>query len=864
MDSRGRDDTVSFGAWVRKRRRALDLTQAQLGDLSACTESAVRKIESDERRPSRRIAEKLADALRIPATERERFIETARGLSRVDRLEDVPEEGDDPAPGPRGNLPPQATALIGREADIERVARLLEDPARRLVTITGPGGIGKSRLALAAAAAARSRFPDGAWLALLVAAQTEDMFVSSLGQALGVTFSIELDAITQLENYLRTRSILVVLDNFEQLLAATPLVARLLAAAPQLRFLVTSRERLNLAEEWLVALEGLQLEGGGDGIAPAVRLFCERAQRVRADFPADAAEMAEAADICRAVDGLPLAIELAAAWVRMLPCAEIRDEIRRNVDFLATTARDAPARHASLRAAFDYSLRLLSEDECRAFVRLSVFRSPFDREAARVVAGASLPMLAALADKSLVKPLGSGRFTLHELLRQFAAEVLARDPTARDAVEEDYGRHFVTSLAAEEATLAGARAVEAAARLLPMLPDYRAATLWIPRHRSFRVGLRFGQCLMWLYETAGLYREAIEHFGIVLELTRALEPGDDEADHLNIVAHSEVALGFYLVRWGRLEEGYRHYVAGEACARRLSDQAPLAMILGGRGLVAALLGHTQEGADCLAEVATLKSMVGWPGWAGLRDTSVGYGLVVLGRVDEAERWLLRAIADLTPDGHPGILGLTHYYLGKLYASSNRREEARAELTAARDIWVRLFPRHPNLSVVDTVMGRLAVEEGRYDNARAMLERALDHAQNSGFVPYVALALVGLGELAGALGEHDEAVRHFQRAVEINREMHHRRGTLRSMQGLAISLLNAGRLAESYGVARELAQLALEAGMLRDARRVLKTMASRLGVEVAPAEPDAETERAALQALLDRMPVSVAASAESRD
>ena len=297
MDQRRGAETVSFGAWVRKRRRALDLTQAKLGALAACTESAIRKIEADERRPSRRIAERLADALKVPPAERAKFVETARGEGRVERLEALEEMREDERPAPlAGNLPQATPQLIGRERELELIGQRLQDPACRLLTVLGPGGIGKTQLALAAAARAAPAFADGAWVVLLAAAETSEALLSSLARAFGVVFAGDADMQTQLHGFLRRRQALVVLDNFEQLLGATQSVAALLAAAPQVKIIVTTRERLNLGEEWLLPLDGLALaQDGALRASPAVQLFCERAARVRPGFPANEEELGDAA-----------------------------------------------------------------------------------------------------------------------------------------------------------------------------------------------------------------------------------------------------------------------------------------------------------------------------------------------------------------------------------------------------------------------------------------------------------------------------------------------------------------------------------------------------------------------------------------
>src|SRR5207244_11745893 len=220
----------------------------------------------------------------------------------------------------------------------------------------------------------------------------------------------------QLLDYLSERSTMLVLDNFEHLVDGAGFLSQIIERAPQVVLLTASPGRLNVQSEWVFDVEGLGLAENGNGSAPAMRLFVERARQVVPGFALD--DASEVLRICRLVDGMPLGIELAASWVSVLSCAEIADEIEANIDFLATSMRDVPERHRSLRAAIDQSWRLLTEEQRGAFSRLSVFRGGFDRSAAVAVTRADLRLLSELVAKSLLRRPDFGRFELHELLRQ--------------------------------------------------------------------------------------------------------------------------------------------------------------------------------------------------------------------------------------------------------------------------------------------------------------------------------------------------------------------------------------------------------------------------------------------------------------
>lgn len=330
---------------------------------------------------------------------------------------------------PDHNLPKPLTLFVGRLKELEDLTRLLIDPHTRLVTILAPGGMGKTRLALATAQSVLGQFANGIHFVPFAALTSPEHLVPTIASAIGFQFSPDRRMPKQqLIDYLRTKQILLVLDNFEHLTEGAALVAELLSAAPELKVLVTSRERLKLEWETVYPLGGLpypEQDGKTDVLAyDAVQLFMERAQRANSRFTTrDAADIVR---ICQLVQGMLLAIELAGAWCAMLSPAEIVAEITRSADFLRTTSRNVPERLQSVRTMFEATWRRLSDDERQVFRRLSVFRGGFTRESAQVVVGADLRTLAGLVDKALLwyQP-ESGRYSIHELLRQYAAEQLA-------------------------------------------------------------------------------------------------------------------------------------------------------------------------------------------------------------------------------------------------------------------------------------------------------------------------------------------------------------------------------------------------------------------------------------------------------
>jgi len=486
------DSELSFGAWVTRQRKALALTREQLARCAGCSVPGLRKIESDERRPSRQLAKLLADCLQVPPDQHQTFVQVARGVGCVERLGTPRSVSAAVRPGPTrphssSNLPTPPTPLIGREPELAALARLLRDPRCQLLSLVGPGGIGKTRLAIQVASTHRELFSDGVCFAPLVSTSSPEFILPAVADALGFAFSGPVDLKTQLLNYLREKCLLLVLDNLEHLLEGSQLLAELLQQAPRVKLLVTSRERLNLQGEWLFDLHGLPVPPLDQAVAmekySAVALFVHSAQRAQMGFELTVEERPWVAHICRLVEGMPLALELAATWVRTLSPAEIATEIERNLDFLSASARDLPERHRSMRAVFDSSWQMLSAEEQRALCWLSVFRGGFLREAAEQVAGASLSLLSSLVTRSLVRRTAAGRYDLHELVRQYAHERLVLS-TELQVVRDEHMHFFLKLAEAAELLLRGAEQLAWLDRLENEHENLRVALEWSLRDQA--------------------------------------------------------------------------------------------------------------------------------------------------------------------------------------------------------------------------------------------------------------------------------------------------------------------------------------------------------------------------------------------
>ncbi|MBN1964604.1 MAG: protein kinase, partial [Anaerolineae bacterium] len=378
----------------------------------------------------------------------------------------------------RHNLPVQPTPFVGRSQELLEVRDQLADPGVRLLTILGPGGMGKTRLALEAAGAQLDRFSGGVYFVPLAPISGPEFIASTIAESLRFTFIGQEDPQAELVNFLREKQVLLVLDNCEHVIDGAGLVGDILAAAPAVKVLATSRERLRLSGEALFYIAGMGVpeDDSPETLADssAAALFVQSARRVRPDFAIDATTAPHIARILRQVEGMPLGIELAAGWLGMLPLDEIGDEIARSIDFLETDLRDVPARQRSIRAVFDYSWQLLPEAERDALMKLASFRGGFEREAAQAITEASLRTLTGLITRSLLRRDPGGRYSLHVLLRQYAEDQFARQPE-QEAVRRAHAAYYFAFLASQQAVFASAQEKSAVERVEAEFENIRLA-----------------------------------------------------------------------------------------------------------------------------------------------------------------------------------------------------------------------------------------------------------------------------------------------------------------------------------------------------------------------------------------------------
>jgi predicted ATPase/DNA-binding SARP family transcriptional activator len=420
------------------------------------------------------------------------------------------------------NLPAQTTPFIGRESELAILEGYLANPDIRLITILGPGGIGKTRLALSAAQAQvlgqpnSDQFPQGVYFISLAGLATPDLLVSTIAEAISMRFVEGEEPRKQLLHFLRQKEILLVLDNYEHLLAGTSLMDEILRTSPKIKLLITSREKLNRQAEYLISLGGMtcppkDLASGSSlyqwGQYNAIQLFIQSARRVRPGFSLTVENQQCIAGICRLLEGMPLGIVLAASLTELLRPQEIVEEMGRDLDFLKTELADVPDRQRSLRAAFTHSWRRLLENDRTIFRQLSVFRSGFSHQAAQSVVSASIQDLQALVNKSLLSISTEGRYTVHELLRQYAAEELAKYPQEEASVLRRHSACYSAFLSEHAQDWHNSRQMENLAEVAFETDNVQVAWSWAVEHVDWRLLLQAIDSWGWYHEWRGRFAD---------------------------------------------------------------------------------------------------------------------------------------------------------------------------------------------------------------------------------------------------------------------------------------------------------------------------------------------------------------------
>lgn len=719
----------TFASLLRRYREAAGLTQEQLAARAGLSARGISDLERGVRQsPRRETVSLLAGALELSSYQRGLLEAAAHPATDVARPKAIPT--------PPHNLPAQLTPPIGREREARIAAEALRRSDTRLLTLTGPGGVGKTCLALEMARDALERFEDGVFAVMLAGLREPALVIQAVADATGLRATANEPLAEQVRAFLQDRRMLLVLDNFEHLLAAAPQIASLLAACPRLKMLTTSREPLKIGGEHELPVAPLADDA-------AVELFMQRAQAARPDLRFTAEDQAIVEAICRRVDRLPLAIELAAGWVKVLPLPVLLERLESRLELLTGGRRDAPARQRALRDTIAWSEHLLEPDERQLFRRLAIFAGGFTLDAAEAVCGAlvaasggrpdvsvgvssgrpseSVPSggavltgLMRLVEKSLLhaQPLAEGpRFTMLETIREYALEQLEAGGEA-EALRRRHAEYYAR-LAAELGWI-GPDQDARDRRLERDLPNLRAVLAWARDRLEPNIGLRLATPLGRWWYSRGVFDEGE---GWLRELL-ALDTSAD-AEH-KVPAALRVSALFALILF---ELDRRHYDEAEAMAREGLELARRDCDAARAGNMLAELGHVAE---------------------------------ARGDLDAAMAYFEEALEESQRGSQGAAIGRTLSSLGNLARAMGDYERARTYLEQAL-AWAR--EREFSFAVASALvsLGHVAVEEGDYPRARALYRESLELYQTQRNPVSLAWCIAGVAASFGADDGDAEAV-----------------------------------------------------------------------------------------------------------
>ncbi|MFL5734618.1 MAG: tetratricopeptide repeat protein [Chloroflexia bacterium] len=822
-----------FGPWLKQRRRALDLTQQDLARRANCSLQTIVKIEGGERKPSKQVAERLAECLSIPPPERPAFVLFARADNTALQPGLLSQAGDR-APWRTlqqrhlvphdNNLPAQINLFVGREKQVVSAANLLRRSGVRLLSLTGPPGIGKTRLALQVGLEMLPEFENGVYFVALAAVHDPRLVVSSIAQTLGVPEAARKPLLESLKSYLRDKRMLLLLDNFEQVVPAGPLVVDLLEAARWLKVLVTSRSILHLYGESELRIPPLSLPpprghpkraASAEQLAEyeAVELFVERATAVRADFSLGPDNALPVAEICRRLDGLPLAIELASARIKFLPPQAILARLENpepgdRLRLLAGGARNLPARQRTLRGAIAWSYDLLDLAEQALFRRLAIFVSGFTLQAAEAVVSGQWPvvsdvgggqtlahersegswplttdLLASLIDKSLLRsdllppprPEQPGRpgrdereprYVMLETIREYGLDQL-EESGEKDAVAERHAAYYLDLAERAEPELRGPRQAAWLDALEVERDNLRAALRRLEETGAASDALRMAGLLGWFWFRRGYISEGRERLSGAL--TRA------EAAGLGRTA----AMAKALAAAGRLAD---HQGDSEAA----------------RALYSRSLAIYEELGDPLGTGSTLSALA----FTGFRE----------GNRDEARASYERSLAIFREQGPQGALGVATAVrgLGDLALNEGDYAQARSLYTESLDIFKSLGDKY-SIATLLNGLGNVALDLGDYASASSLYDEGLAIFQELGFKYGVAGSLSSLGEAARCQADYAAACSLNEQGLAIWKELGDKWNTAMTMHNLGHAVHHTGDLARAAATFAESLALFREAG-----------------------------------------------------
>ncbi|MCE7986185.1 MAG: NACHT domain-containing protein [Caldilinea sp. CFX5] len=714
----------------------------------------------------------------------------AAGDSNRSGTEEAPADTRPLRPIPN-NLDAALSPLVGRTRELAHILERLSAPECRLLTLLGIGGAGKTRLAQEAAlrltqqSATLGLFPDGVFWVRLEHVETEAHLLSALAQAIHYLFQGPATPAKQLLDFLRQRRLLLVLDNVEQLVGQSELILQILHAAPGIKLLVTSRERLDFQGEWLLEINGLPYPTSADQEGweafPAVQLFIQCASAVSPDFTPQAQRQA-LVQICQMMEGLPLGIQLAAVSVRAFSGQQIVTALKQNLDFLSSSMRNLPLRHRSLRAVFEHSWLLLSAAEKHAFQRLAIFEGSFSAQAATAVAEIPISVLIALIDKSLVYVIpveggaegndGERRYRMHTTLHQYAAEKLAAAAEALDGLLRRHALYYGEWVAMQTAALYAEQAAHTSDLVAGEIENIRKSWQTAVALRMLPVLQRYLPGLVQYFRLRGFVQEGQALLTTAIEQLAGQRPDAEgvTAAQQPLVSQLLAYKAGLLVDFGRYEEAI-------GCA-----QNAITLAEASQDRLGEALGYLQWG-------AALHRQANY----GMSDEKLAKALTLAQAANaskvEADVYL--------------YMGRNRFYLGDYTGGQTRHDQAMRSYRAVGDLVDELAAQNS--------LAMLYLFAGDYAKAQAAYERCLAAYRHLNNQPAIGLTLNNLGALATVLGQYAAAQRYYEESLALRRRVGGRQSEALILANLALIAHQTGANKQACDYAQSAVQLSIELG-----------------------------------------------------
>lgn len=644
------------------------------------------------------------------------------------------------------NLPQRFITFVGREFEIVELSNLLTDPNIRFLTLLGAGGMGKTSLVVQTAANLVSNFAAGVCFVSLEALNSTELLIPTIADALNFNFHNEIAPKDQLLEFLSQKELLLILDNFEHLIAAAQIILDILAAAPKCKILLTSRESLSFQGEYLYELSGLNYpQNANDSLEDydAIRLFVSSARRVRSDFSL-AGNKEFVVQICQLLQGLPLGIELAAAWLRLLSVEEIAKEITESFDLLESNYKNLPERHQSLRAVFEYSWKMLAKKEQETLKQLAIFKGGFSKEAAQVVTRTNLPSLLILVNKSLLKYEPTGHFISLIGVQQFTEQKLAAESTSyKKSLSERHCNYFLALAEEAESELTGKNQEKWLGKLTTEQDNLRVALSWAIVRRELQVGLKLGGALWRFWYMRGHFIEGEKFLTELLQLPTEISQEKDLALRIKVLRGA----GVFSEYQNKLTQAEKFYSE----SLKLSSQIK----------------------DAKSEARALNNLA-----------NIAYRQRNYPKARTLYEKCLRTFRELV---EPWQVAVTLSNLGLLSYKQSDYKSSEVFLLESLELSRSSGNKWMIASSLNN-LGNVAQAQGNFSKALEFYQESLARAEELEDKMGIATLLTDLGSIARSQGELVKAEELFDKSLKLRQEIKDKSGT-------AITLLELGRLSQ---------------------------------------------------------------------